>query len=76
MRAVALFLIACEECGERHVERAGERLKAVDRRRHRAVLDLGKHACRQPGLIGELGAGQIELAAEIAHLRADRPGNR
>ena len=75
IRAIPLLLVACEERGERHVERAGQSLEAVDRGRYGAVLDFGQHAGRQPRLVCKLGAGQIELAAKIAHLDADRLGD-
>ena len=75
IRAIPLLLVAGEERGERHVERARQRLEAVDRRRYRAVLDFGQHAGRQSSLVGKLGSGQIELAAKIAHLGADRLGD-
>ena len=75
VRAIALLLVARKECRERHVERAGQRLEAVHRGRHRAVFDLGEHPRRQACLISKLGAREVELAAEIAHLVADQFGN-
>src|SRR5262249_14007733 len=75
VRAVALLLVAREECRERDVKRAGQRLEAVNRGRHRSAFGLGEHPRRQPCLISKLGTREIELAAEIAHLVADRFGN-
>src|SRR5262245_15828666 len=74
MRAIPLLLMAREECRKRHVKSAGQRLEAVNRGRHRAIFNLGEHPRRQACLISKLGARKIELAAEIAHLVADRFG--
>jgi len=51
-------------------------LQGTERGRCGAILDFGQHASRQSSLVCKLGSGQIELAAEIAYLRADRLGNR
>src|SRR5262249_10162526 len=75
MRAIPLLLMARKECRERHVESAGERFEAVNRGRDRAIFNLGEHPRRQACLISKLGAREIELAPEIAHLGADRFGN-
>ena len=68
---VALLLVAAEEGGDRHMQRARQRLQRVERGRGHAVLDLREHA---GGEIGERARDRPRSCrASCANSRTSRP---